>query len=169
MLIEALKYAAHGWPVFPCDPRSKRPLTSAGKDGSGGLKLATTAELKIREWWTMWPKAMIGIPTGAPIGAIVVDIDAGVDAKTGEVFETKDIISALEAKIGTALSTATWTVETPRGGRHLYFNLPADVEIGNRAGLIPRVDVRGTGGYVVVPPSRRVDGAAYRWMVTPWQ
>lgn len=168
ILIAALEYAAHGWPVFPCHPKTKRPLTAAGEGGTGGLHLATTAEVTIRAWWTKWPLAMIGVPTGAPIGAIVVDIDAGIDSKTGEVFEAAAIIANLEAKIGTSLPP-TWTVETPRGGRHLYFTLPPVVAVGNRAGLIERVDMRGTGGYVVVPPSRRDDGAVYRWVVSPWR
>jgi hypothetical protein len=43
---------------------------------------------------------------------------------------------------------------TPRGGEHLAFRDPPDVEIRNSQGRIaPGVDVRGTGGYVIVPPS----------------
>jgi putative DNA primase/helicase len=167
MMAAALEYASKGWPVFPCHPQTKRPLTAGGEGGTGGLKLATTAEVAVRAWWMKWPLAMIGVPTGTPIGAVVVDIDAGVDTKTGEVFEVGGIIANLEVKIGTSLPV-TWTVETPRGGRHLYFNLPTGVAVGNRSGLIERVDVRGTGGYVVVPPSRRDDGASYRWVVSPW-
>jgi putative DNA primase/helicase len=167
MIDAALQYARHGWPVFPCNPAAKRPLTPKGEDGSGGLKHATTDEVTIRGWWHRFPKAMIGIPTGVPIGAFVIDIDAGMDDKTGEVFEADKIISSLEAKLGSALP-ATWTAETPRGGRHLYFRLPVGVAVGNRAGVVERVDVRGTGGYVVAPPSCRADGRFYRWIKPPW-
>src|SRR5579864_4951894 len=110
MLTAALEYAGRGWPVFPCHPQTKRPLTPGGKDGTGGLKLATTDEITIRTWWKKWPKAMIGVPTGLPIGAVVVDLDAGVDSKTGEIFEVAGIIANLEAKIGASLPI-TWTVE----------------------------------------------------------
>jgi hypothetical protein len=49
---------------------------------------------------------------------------------------------------------STLTHRTPRGGEHLAFRVPPDVEIRNSQGRIaPGVDVRGTGGYVIVPPS----------------
>jgi putative DNA primase/helicase len=167
MMAAALHYASRGWPVFPCHPATKRPLTPKGEGGTGGLKLATTDDATIRAWWHQFPKAMIGVPTGTPIGAFVIDIDAGIDDTTGEVFEAAGIISNLEAKLGGKLPVM-WTCETPRGGRHLYFRLPANVAVGNRASVVDRVDVRGTGGYVVAPPSRRPDGRVYRWVNPPW-
>src|SRR5260370_29727242 len=92
IIIEAaLDYAKHGWPVFPCHPGTKRPLTPKGDAGSGGLKCATIDETVIRAWWHRFPKAMIGVPTGRPIGAFVLDLDVGEDDKTGEVFEIADL------------------------------------------------------------------------------
>lgn len=37
---------------------------------------------------------------------------------------------------------------TPSGGRHLYYSNEAG--IGNRVGIVPGVDIRGVGGYVVL-------------------
>jgi putative DNA primase/helicase len=167
LLSAALDYAQHGWPVFPCHPSTKRPLTPGGEGGTGGLKLASTDEAEIRKWWKQYPKAMIGIPTGTKIGAFVLDLDAGIDDKTGEFFEIGDLERQLADELGVALPS-TVTSETPRGGRHLYFAVAGADVLGNRTGLVPRVDVRGEGGYVVVPPSVRPDGRAYRWMVAPW-
>jgi putative DNA primase/helicase len=135
------------------------------KEGEGGLKLATADEAQISAWWTRWPQAMIGLPTGRAIGAFVVDVDAGIDKDTGEVFEAAAIKSQLVAAIGTALP-ATRFAMTPRGGEHLYFRYPDDAAIGNRAGLLgkgSRIDIRGDGGYVIAPPSLRKDGVAYAW------
>jgi putative DNA primase/helicase len=167
ILAAALDYARHNWPVFPCHPGNKRPLTPKGDGGSGGLKHATTDEAAIRGWWRRFPKAMIGLPTGKPIGAFVVDIDAGVDEETGEVFAVDEIVADLEEKLGGRLPV-TLSAETPRGGRHLFFRLPAAVVIGNRTGVVRRVDVRGDGGYVIAAPSLRADGRSYRWLVPPW-
>jgi putative DNA primase/helicase len=167
LLTAALDYARHNWPVFPCHPGTKQPLTPKGDGGTGGLKHATTNEATISSWWRRFPKAMIGVPTGKSIGAFVLDIDAGVDEETGEVFSADDLLAGLEAKVGAKLPV-TWAAETPRGGRHLFFRLPKSATVGNRTGIIERVDVRGDGGYVVAPPSQRADGRSYRWIVPPW-
>jgi hypothetical protein len=169
LLDAALGYAARGWPVFPCHPKSKRPLTPKGEDGAGGLKHATTDAGTVGAWWKKFPQALIGLRTGAPIGVFVVDIDAGVDDETGEVFEVDKLIDDLEREIEARLPE-TWTVATPRGGRHLYFQLPKGASIGNRAGLLgkdSRIDVRGADGYVVLPPSARPDGKGYAWLIAP--
>ena len=163
ILVAALALAAKGWPVFPCHPETKRPLTpGASVKGAkdGGLYVATCDETQIRNWWSKYPKALIGLPTGAKIGAFVIDLDAGVDKATGEIFEIEDIRASLEETLGHALPR-TFTVATPRGGQHLYFQMPPGETLGNRGGLIDRVDVRGDGGYVIAPPSARPDGAHY--------
>jgi Bifunctional DNA primase/polymerase, N-terminal len=46
---------------------------------------------------------------------------------------------------------------------HVFFRYPAEKEIRNSAGWLgPGLDVRGEGGYVVVPPSRT--RGVYEWM-----
>ncbi|WP_081494858.1 phage/plasmid primase, P4 family [Bradyrhizobium liaoningense] len=166
MLEHALAFAARGWSVFPCHPATKQPLVKSDVAGEGGLKLATTDETQIRAWWQRWPQAMIGLPTGAPIGAFVVDVDAGEDKATGEIFEAAALQVNLERAIGAPLPPTRYAL-TPRGGVHLYFQLPGDgSEIGNRANLLgkgSRIDIRGDGGYVIAPPSVRKDGVAYAW------
>jgi hypothetical protein len=52
------------------------------------------------------------------------------------------------------------TVITGRGGYHVYL---AVTGLGNRAGLLPHVDWRGRGGYVVAPPSVHPNGKRYEW------
>lgn len=168
----ALTYARMGWPVFPCDPRSKRPLppkdrdpvTGKPVDGTGGLKKATTNDEQIREWWARWPKAMIGFCPGNSAGVFMFDIDAGAD-KAGAVV-TLDALMDQLLDLGIDLP-ATWTVKTPRGGRHFYFRQP-HAGFGNGRGALPvRFDIRGEGGYVILPPSQRADGVAYEWLAKP--
>jgi hypothetical protein len=57
------------------------------------------------------------------------------------------------------------TVEcrTGGGGRHLYFAHPGGL-IRNKVGLVPGVDLRGDGGYVVAPPSVHSSGVRYLWV-----
>ena len=62
---------------------------------------------------------------------------------------------------------STLTVKTGRGEHH-YFCLSAGEDAGNSASALTKgVDVRGTGGYVVYPPSVHASGAQYEFL--PWQ
>jgi hypothetical protein len=58
------------------------------------------------------------------------------------------------------------TVPRSRTGKgwQLFFQHPG-ITIPNRAGVIPGLDVRGDGGYVVAPPSIHPNGKVYRWEV----
>src|SRR6266700_2778202 len=76
----ALTYAQkHGWAVLPIHtPRGGQcscgnpTCTSVGKHPRTphGVKDATTDEATIRDWWTRWPDANIGIATGADSGLV---------------------------------------------------------------------------------------------------
>ncbi len=162
MLDVALSYTARNWPVFPCRAAdeefvdddglieilaTKTPLTSNGFRG------ATLNERIVRELWRRNPAAMVGVPTGAPIGAWVLDIDP----KHGG----PDTLAALEAEHGTL--PPTLTAETTSGGRHYFFKHKAGVR--NRGALGAGIDVRGDGGYVIAAGSVPVVGQPYRWLV----
>lgn len=55
----------------------------------------------------------------------------------------------------------TVTVLTGGGGRHLYFLYPGQL-VPNSAGKLGEgLDIRGDGGYVVVPPSVHASGCEY--------
>ena len=54
-------------PVFPCKVADKTPYTTHG------FLDATTDPTRIRCWWSHWPDALIGVPTG--IKFVVVDVD----------------------------------------------------------------------------------------------
>lgn len=147
MIRTALRFAEHGFHVFPCWPRDKKPATEHG------LKDATADLAVIERWWRQEPNFNVAIATGAASGVFVVDVD-GVDAEA-ELRKLEAAHSALPA-----------TVEaiTARG-RHVYFKMP-DQPVRNSAGkLAPGVDVRATGGYVLVPPSMHPFGRRYCWSV----
>jgi hypothetical protein len=148
----AAAYAAAGMPVFPCAPGAKRPLTRHG------FTDATTDLQKVARWWRRWPQANIGLPTGQA-GFDVVDIDVH---PTGSGF-------AALARARRAGLAEGWShlVRTPSGGVHLYF--PAVVERPQESWSLPHehVDFRGTGGYVIAPPSLVAtgDGRQYGYIL----
>lgn len=142
----ALKYAAHGWPVFPCDwrpgPHSKAPLVRHG------FHDATCDPDVIRDNWRRWPRALIGAPV--PPDQIVLDIDPRHGGN-------RDALEPLPP---------TRTVWSGRGdgGHHLYFQRPLGpltstllVKLG--------VDLRiGAKSYCIVPPSVHPgSGLPCRW------
>lgn len=140
ILATALKYATMGWSVFPCKRGQKVPLTK------NGCKAATTEQNQIRDWWTRWPNANIGIATGKASGLIVVDVDIKGDINGSASFTA--LLNAHDALPGTL------QVQTPSGGWHLYFTLPDGLELKNSVSKLgPGLDVRAEGGYVVAPPS----------------
>ncbi|HVE23107.1 MAG TPA: bifunctional DNA primase/polymerase [Acidocella sp.] len=133
ILESALSIAAAGWPVFPCGA-DKAPVCA------GGLKAATTDPTRIKSLFSISKTAMIGMRMGKPSGLIAVDIDP---RHGGENWLATHLADLPETRIHSTMS----------GGVHLLFRAP-DVEIRNSASKIaPGVDVRGEGGYIIVPPS----------------
>lgn len=54
----------------------------------------------------------------------------------------------------------TFHYRTGSGGWHFWFQTPYSVS-NSASKLSPQVDVRGYGGYVVIPPSRHISGGIY--------
>lgn len=132
----ALALAGLGIPVFPCvgHPRSKkrkRPLTRRG------FHDATTDPETIKAWWAEYPNALIGVPTGKASGIVVLDLDRKNGKDGFADVPDWDTLSPV-------------LVSTTSGGAHVYF--AADVYTPCSTGE-NGVDVRGDGGYVIVPPS----------------
>lgn len=145
MLGTALALAHRGLYVFPIKPRSKEPACERG------CLAATTDADAIRQWWQDKPNYNIGIACG-PSRIFVLDIDDGGEST----------LRTLEQQHGALPQTIE--VITPNNGRHLYFRMP-DQPVRNSAGKLgPHVDVRGLGGYVLVPRSI-VNNREYSWSV----
>lgn len=149
MVEYATAYAAKGWPVFPVAPSGKVPLTK------NGFKDASTDETRIREWWNEWPTANIAVVTGSRSGLLVLDVD---DRHGGE--------ESLHELVTPADIPETPTSQTGGGGHHYMFALNGTL-YGNRTAILPGLDIRGEGGYVVVPPSAHASGMQYVWELEP--
>lgn len=138
----ALAYAAEGLFVLACNATTKRPRTSHGV-----LDASRDADV-IRRWWLTDPDAAVAIRTGAVSGRVVLDIDGS---------DGEDSLYELERKSGPLPETTE--VLTPRG-RHLHFLYPPQVGLVRCAVAfrgLPGVDIRGDGGYVLVPPTPRYE------------
>ena len=145
-LDQALAYASDGLPIFPC--REREPSRKCPYTGHGFLD-ARCDRATVESWWRQSPGALIGMPTGRASGRVVLDIDVKRPEANG--FDSL-------ADLGITLPQAPM-VHTASGGLHIYFAAPVR-ELRNSAGLIgPGLDVRGEGGYVILPSP----GSGYDW------
>lgn len=169
----ALWWASQGIPVFPlhevydgictctctrkkcgagthgcgseCDSKGKHPRTGNGVDN------ATTDTEQIKAWWRKYPTANIGGAMGGEPRILAVDIDprSGGDASLHDLTE---------AHSGQWLETKRH--KTGSGGWHLFYTIPEGVTF-RKGKLAPGIDLKYTGGYVVLPPSIHLSGSNY--------
>jgi hypothetical protein len=133
--------------VFPCiaqEPGRKRPHTPRG------FHDATTETAIITAWWKRWADALVGMPTGRVSRLWVLDIDVKRPEANG--FDTLD-------DLGYSPLPETPMVHTASNGLHVYFDA-GDRELKCSAGLLgPGLDVRGDGGYIILPSP----ASGYSW------
>lgn len=154
MLDIALSCIQRGWYVFPCIPRTKKPL---GGLVPGGFKDASNDETVIRRWWKAKPDANVAIACGASKLA-VLDIDHGI--------ATDVDLTALCHKHGIPPSMVVRTGRRPEFGAQIYFN-GAMPDVGlwrleSPEGEVCEGQVKSAGGYVMAPGSIHPSGEAYR-------
>lgn len=147
-LTAALRLASLGVTIFPCG-HDKKP-----RPGIFWRKAATTNTTTIEGWWKRWPDSVPAFEPGAQrLPMLTIDCDRhggpdGVAAFDALCLENED-------------DARDWpTVETPSGGRHIFFANPNGLT--NRRGALPvGIDVRGAGGYVVAEGATLPDGRCY--------
>jgi hypothetical protein len=134
---------AKRFPVFPCKLTKKTvggvvkalkiPLVD------GGFKAATQDSTTIINWWTQWPDALVGIPTGTTSGLVAVDYDG----PEGFAWFKANRHQLPGMQIN----------KTNRGG-HLLFLYPLTENVRCHASMIAdHVDHRGDGGYIIWWPA----------------
>ena len=157
-------YTNYGFAVFPCHgitdgkctcgkhpcgesnkQAGKHPYTKNGvKDSSSNIEV-------IASRFNYRTDLNIAIATGAPSGVFVVDIDNRGDI-SGE-----DSIKDMQEENGRLPDTLT---SITGSGRHLIFKMP-DFDVRNATEIAPKVDIRGSGGYIICAPSAHHSGATY--------
>lgn len=167
----ALRYAAAGYKIIPCyyDPESKKKPPIHDKDWRGK---ASDKPERINEWFNSphggWKigslfvkneHVLIGFPTGADNGIDALDID-----KHGDVDGHLTIPNW--AQLSKVIS------ETPTGGHHILHAHVPSLRLKNEAGelvyngkriKLPGIDIRTSGGYIILPGSTLPDGRQYKW------
>lgn len=157
-----LAFLDRGWALLPLHYPIARDRCSCGKEDCSsagkhpmtkhGLHDATLDRSKVIDWWRNRPKANVGVLTGASSGIVVLDIDPRHDAMRS--------LNELESRYGKLPKTLT--VKTGGDGMHFYFRHPG-VSVTNRVNVLPGLDFRGDGGYIIAPPSVHKSLRPYSW------
>jgi hypothetical protein len=122
---------------------SKMPLAS------GWQRLVNQTEAELRA-------AFDAAPAGSGVGTvthgfIVIDVDV------------REGVNGYDSLRSLPPLPTTLASDTPSGGSHHFYRIPLGVEVRNSVSKLgPGIDVRGTGGQVVLPPTV-IDGVAYAW------
>ncbi|TWS20636.1 bifunctional DNA primase/polymerase [Tsukamurella asaccharolytica] len=145
----ARHYGKHEIEVFRCKPGSKVPA------GGRGHLDATTDDEQIQRWWPAGADWNIG---GRPPADIVV-----LDIDTVEGHGVDGMANLLDLAAGRPIPWHSVTAMSPTGSLHLWVEHPGPY----RGRLCDGVDIKGHGGYVVLPPSVHPNGGRYAWISSP--
>lgn len=183
----ALTWVARGLPAVPCSRTDKGALVPGfGRDASPEQLAPFSDPEQVRAWWSgRFKRAHVGLLTGRSTtggrGLVVVDLDMPkggarpLEGRWSGCNGGTDVLELLAREAG-ADWPETYSVLTPSGGMHLYFQQPADGPlIGCATGegptaphIGPMVDVRGVGGYVIAAGSySTAQGRAYERVSAP--
>jgi hypothetical protein len=144
------RMAERGFRLFPVEKRGKRPLIERWPE-----KATCDAE-RLRVWMRKYAGCNWGLACGVDSGVFVLDFDGA---------EGEAVVREISERHGCDW-TETLSVQTARG-MHFYFEYPEGVSIRNSTSKLARgLDVRGEGGYVLVPPSVHPGGTIYQWSET---
>ena len=146
---QAIKYLELGWSVFPILPKTKKPRYD--------WKKYQTERMTIEEARKQFLHGdNIALVCGDISGILAIDLDT-----------YKETFKKLDVEIASSLQ-----VSTPRGGTHMYFKYKEGR--ANTANNDLATDIRGKGGYVLVPQSVFYDPdtkktGSYEWNIDPIQ
>ena len=152
ILEAAKKYCENHIFIFPVG-ENKKPHTPHG------LKDATNDYNKFLEFYK--PGDQVAILTGLMNNIYVIDCDVEKDSQHKPVLKDGKIINTGEQNFisqfinkNNAEKFKTKTIKTQTGGLHLYYKLKNGQDpLKTHIAVLPKVDLKGEGGYVVAPPS----------------
>jgi len=131
-----------GWNIIPVGS-DKKPLVDWKE-----YQTKKVTEARLKTWFMLYPSANIGVITGKISNLTVVDIDPRHNGS----YIPFEGIQTVKSKTG-------------GNGYHVFFRF--EEGFITKAGIQEGIDIRNESGYVVLPPSIHLSGAAYSWIIGP--
>jgi hypothetical protein len=139
-------YAGLGWSVVPVRRGEKIPAVAWAR-----YQQQPADDAQLAAWFGEGGMGL-GLVQGQRAGTIVLDFDASDGGM--------DTLAQLEAR-GLPVSVRAFT---PGGGVHVVLRHPG-MHIPTRKRILPGLDVRGDGGFIVACPSVHASSRQYAWDV----
>jgi P4 family phage/plasmid primase-like protien len=152
-----------------CPNPAKHPVGALVPNGHNG---ATVDERLVAAWFRVpegvaddagetangWTPYNLGVATGR--GLLVIDVD--VKQPRADLPNGLEVLDDWETWTqGIALPRGTRTIQTGSGGVHLWLAYDPALRIPARNRVLPGVDLKADGGYVLAAPSAHASGARY--------
>ncbi|NQU26417.1 MAG: bifunctional DNA primase/polymerase [Candidatus Nealsonbacteria bacterium] len=147
MLDIALAYHSRGWSVVPQDPGAKQPCVRWKP-----FQDRPPTEDELAAWFAQWPQAGLAVVLGPVSGLLVVDVDG---------TEAHDVLIERLGREPLAPKAISGSRKPNR--YHLFFRCP---DVPTKAKATPwhaKLEFRGKGGIVIIPPSLHPSGNRYAW------
>jgi hypothetical protein len=145
---EALESAlAKGLHIFPVGP-DKKPLVKWTLE-------STDEPRKAAKLWKRFPQGQIGVNCGQ---SRIVAIDCDCKNGANGLSNFADLMDKLDIRY-----LGSWRSKTPSGGEHFLWRCTGKMPPCSIGRIAPGVDVRGQGGYIVIPPSK-IDTGNYEYL-----
>ena len=137
----ALKYYDYGWCIIPIRTESKKPAIRSWKK----YQLVRANKQQLEKWFAT---------NNRNIAVIVGEVSNGLTCRDFDTIAEYHLWVSKYPDLAKILPT----VQTSKG-RHIYFE-------GHINGIrhIANGELRGNGGYCLLPPSVHPDGAIYQWV-----
>lgn len=161
-LIAAKAYIARGWKVFTVSAQ-KIPWANCARCQTErhdpqlcpclschGFYAATDNVLHVQAMlWSRDEDAQLALRTGSASGFLALDAEGTDNDEFGETG--LDVLNSFDSWTGVALPD-TLRQRTASGGVHLLYRLPTDTVVASRNRILPNLDLKSEGGYIVVGP-----------------
>lgn len=146
MLNQVRDYLNYGWSILPVKPDEKRPYMTNWLQ----YTKSKASEQTVENWFKSLAGAGVGAVTGKISNMVVLDVERWCKEPIDEIL--KKYPTHMVARSGS-------------GGYHLYYQYPQNIgKIPNRVGIFEGADLRGDGGFIVLPPTRHQNGNNYEWV-----
>lgn len=144
---DAIAYFDAGMEVIPINPRNKTPMIS-------WTKFPLNTKEKVINFWNQNPNAAIALRTKS---FFVVDVDMGHS-------EGVDGLESIRRLGYPEWFSETLAQQTGNGGLHYFFIKPQGIQLSQKIGILPGVDIKANdNNYVIVAPSV-INGKHYHWI-----